>query len=89
MLNFISTPIGNLNDISLRAINVIRSSEYLYAEDTRNAKKLLDFINIKTTCRSFHDHNEEKVSLEIIKKLKAKKIISVISDAGTPSISDP
>ncbi len=89
MLNFISTPIGNLNDISLRAINVIRSSEYLYAEDTRNAKKLLDFINIKTTCRSFHDHNEEKVSLEIIKKLKAKKIISVISDAGTPAISDP
>ena len=89
MLNFISTPIGNLNDISLRAIDVIRSSDYLYAEDTRNAKKLLDFINLKIKCRSFHEHNEDKVSKEIIKHIKNKKIISIVSDAGTPAISDP
>lgn len=89
MLNFISTPIGNLNDISLRAIDVIRSSDYLYCEDTRNFKKLLNFINIKTKSKSFHDHNEDEVSLEIIKKLKKGKIISIVSDAGTPTISDP
>ena len=89
MLNFISTPIGNLNDISLRAIDVIRSSDYLYAEDTRNAKKLLDFINIQIKCKSFHEHNEDKISKEIIKHIKNKKIISIVSDAGTPAISDP
>ena len=69
MLYFISTPIGNLNDISLRAIDVIRSSDYLYAEDTRNIKKLLNFINLKVKSKSFHDHNEHKVSLEIIENL--------------------
>jgi len=89
MLNFVSTPIGNLNDISLRAIDVIRSADYLYAEDTRNVKKLLDFINCKKKCKSFHEHNEDKVSLEIINYVKNKKIISIVSDAGTPAISDP
>ena len=54
MLNFISTPIGNLNDISLRAIDVISSSDYLYAEDTRNVRKLLNFINCKKKCIRFH-----------------------------------
>ena len=89
MLNFISTPIGNLNDISLRAIDVIRTTDYLYAEDTRNVKKLLDFINCKKKCKSFHEHNEDKVSLEIIKHAKDHKNISIVSDAGTPAISDP
>ena len=89
MLYFISTPIGNLNDISLRAIDVIRSSDYLYAEDTRNIRKLLNFINLKHKSKSFHEHNENKVSLEIIEKLKNGKIVSVVSDAGTPAISDP
>ena len=89
MLNFVSTPIGNLNDISLRAVDVIRSSDYLYAEDTRNIKKLLNFININAKSKSFHEHNEDKVSIEIIQKLKNGKIVSVVSDAGTPAISDP
>ena len=89
MLNFVSTPIGNLNDISLRAIDVIRSSDYLYAEDTRNTQKLLNFIKIKKKCKSFHEHNEEKISKQIIQHIKNKKIISVLSDAGTPAISDP
>ncbi len=89
MLYFISTPIGNLNDISLRAIDVIRSSDYLYAEDTRNIKKLLNFVNIKVKSRSFHEHNEHKVSLEIIKNLNEGKIVSIVSDAGTPVVSDP
>ena len=89
MLYFISTPIGNLNDISLRAIDVIRSSDYLYAEDTRNIKKLLNFINLKVKSKSFHEHNEHKVSLEIIENLRNGKIVSIVSDAGTPVISDP
>lgn len=89
MLNFVSTPIGNLNDISLRAIDVIKSSDYLYAEDTRNVKKLLAFINVKILCKSFHEHNEQKVMLDILKQAKNSKIISIVSDAGTPSISDP
>ena len=89
MLYFISTPIGNLNDISLRAIDVIRSSDYLYAEDTRNIKKLLNFINLKVKSKSFHEHNEHKVSLEIIQNLKNGKIVSIVSDAGTPVVSDP
>ena len=89
MLNFISSPIGNLNDISLRAIDVIRSSDYLYAEDTRNVQKLLKFIQIKIKCQSFHEHNELRKIKEIIKRLKEKKTVSIVSDAGTPAISDP
>ena len=89
MLYFISTPIGNLNDISLRAIDVIRSSDYLYAEDTRNIKKLLNFINLKVKSKSFHEHNEHKVSIEIIENLKNGNIVSIVSDAGTPVVSDP
>ena len=89
MLYFISTPIGNLNDISLRAIDVIRSSDYLYAEDTRNIKKLLKFVNLKVKSKSFHEHNEHKVSLEIIENLKNGNIVSIVSDAGTPVLSDP
>tara|TARA_B100001248_G_C27357400_1_gene444568 strand:- start:94 stop:909 length:816 start_codon:yes stop_codon:yes gene_type:complete len=89
MLNFISTPIGNLNDISLRAIDVIRSSDYLYTEDTRRSKILLDHINLQKKCNSFHEHNEDSVSKKIIQQLSDNKIISIISDAGTPGISDP
>ena len=89
MLNFISTPIGNLNDISLRAIDVIRSSDYLYTEDTRRSKILLDHINLQKKCNSFHEHNEDSVSKKIIQQLSDNKVISIISDAGTPGISDP
>jgi len=89
MLYFISTPIGNLNDISLRAIDVIRSCDYLYAEDTRVTKKLLNFINCNKRCLSFHEHNEDKILLDIINKIKKNKNVSIVSDAGTPSISDP
>ena len=89
MLYFISTPIGNLNDISLRAIDVIRSSDYLYAEDTRTTKKLLNFIDCKKRCKSFHEHNEDIVSKEIIRYIKDNKVVSILSDAGTPAVSDP
>ena len=65
MLNFISTPIGNLNDISQRAIDAIRTCDYLYAEDTRVTQKLLKFINIKKECKSLHEHNETKVTKRV------------------------
>ena len=89
MLNFISTPIGNLNDISQRAIDAIRTCDYLYAEDTRVTQKLLKFIDLKKECKSFHEHNEIKVTNTIIKQLLNDMNISIVSDAGTPAISDP
>ena len=89
MLNFISTPIGNLNDISLRAIEVIINSDHLYSEDTRNFKKLLNHINCKKKSKSFHEHNEEKLIGEILNLIKENKSVSIVTDAGTPAISDP
>ena len=91
MLNLISTPIGNLNDISLRAIEALKSADYIFAEDTRNAKKLLNFIDCRSKCSSFHEHNEKKVTNLIVKKLIEDQNleIAIISDAGTPAISDP
>tara|TARA_Y100000768_G_C23841099_1_gene616215 strand:- start:119 stop:934 length:816 start_codon:yes stop_codon:yes gene_type:complete len=89
MLNFISTPIGNLNDISQRAINAIRTCDYLYAEDTRITQKLLKFIELKKECNSFHEHNEKKVTNTIIKQLLNDMSVSIVCDAGTPAISDP
>ena len=91
MLNLISTPIGNLNDISLRAIEALKSADYIFAEDTRNAKKLLNFIDCRSKCSSFHEHNEKKVTNLIVKKLIEDQHleIAIISDAGTPAISDP
>ncbi len=89
MLNLISTPIGNLDDISLRAIDVIRSSDYVYAEDTRSFKKLLESIKLKKSCRSFHEHNEDRVLDEIINHVINKKSVVLACEAGTPCISDP
>jgi 16S rRNA (cytidine1402-2'-O)-methyltransferase len=91
MLNLISTPIGNLNDISLRAIKALKSADYIFAEDTRNAKKLLNFIDCRSKCLSLHEHNENKITNLIIKKLikNPNLDIAIISDAGTPAISDP
>jgi 16S rRNA (cytidine1402-2'-O)-methyltransferase len=91
MLNLISTPIGNLNDISLRAIEALKNADYIFAEDTRNAKKLLNFIDCRSKCSSFHEHNEKKVTNLIVKKLIEDQNleIAIISDAGTPAISDP
>ncbi len=88
-LYVVSTPIGNLNDITLRAVYVLGLSEYILCEDTRVAKKLLTKFNIKSKLISNHKFNEKKNSKKIIELLKLNKIISIISDAGTPSISDP
>ena len=88
-LYVVSTPIGNLSDITLRAIQVLRSSDYILCEDTRLSKKLLNKYNIKSNLISYHKFNETKNLKKIIDILKLKKKVSLISDAGTPAISDP
>ena len=90
MLYLISTTIGNLNDISLRAIEVLNNADYIFAEDTRNTSKLLKFINCDNKCKSLHEHNEKEVSSQIIKILNNSDInIALVTDAGTPTVSDP
>ena len=88
-LYLVSTPIGNLKDITLRAIEVLQNSDYILCEDTRVSKNLLDKYQIKSKLISNHKFNEMKNVFEIIKFLKSGMVISLISDAGTPSISDP
>ena len=88
-LYLVSTPIGNLKDITLRAIEVLEKSDYILCEDTRVSKNLLDKYQIKSKLIANHKFNEKKNVIEIIKLLKSGKLISLISDAGTPSISDP
>ena len=88
-LYLVSTPLGNLKDITLRAIEVLQKSHYILCEDTRVSKTLLDKYQIKSKLISNHKFNEKKNIEKIIEYLKSGKIISLISDAGTPSISDP
>ncbi|MDA9615851.1 16S rRNA (cytidine(1402)-2'-O)-methyltransferase [Candidatus Pelagibacter sp.] len=88
-LYIVSTPIGNLNDITLRALEVLKKSDYILCEDTRISKKLLDRYEIKSKLISNHKFNEKKNLSKIIEILKADCIVSLISDAGTPAISDP
>ena len=88
-LYVVSTPIGNLKDITLRAIEILKQSEYILCEDTRVSKNLLEKYNIKSKLISNHKFNENKNINKIIQILKTKTIVSIISDAGTPGISDP
>jgi len=88
-LYVVSTPIGNMQDISLRALNILRASDIILCEDTRRSGKLLSYFKIKKKLISYHKFNEKKVSASIIELIKKNKIISLISDAGTPTISDP
>ena len=88
-LYLVSTPLGNLKDITFRAIDVLKQSDYILCEDTRVSKNLLNKYEIKSNLISNHKFNEKKNVKKIIEYLKTGKIISLISDAGTPSISDP
>ncbi len=88
-LYLVPTPIGNLGDISLRAIETLKSSDYILCEDTRVSKKLLEKYEIKSELISNHKFNEKKNLPKILNLLKSGSIVSIISDAGTPSISDP
>ena len=88
-LYLVSTPIGNLDDMSLRAIDILKKSDYILCEDTRVSKNLLDKYQIKTKLISHHKFNEKKSLPKIIKLIEEGLNISLISDAGTPNISDP
>ena len=88
-LYIVSTPIGNLSDITIRAIDILKKSDYILCEDTRVSKNLLNRYEVKSKLISNHKFNEKKNLLRIIDILKSNCIVSLISDAGTPSVSDP
>ncbi|POY35098.1 16S rRNA (cytidine(1402)-2'-O)-methyltransferase [Solitalea longa] len=88
-LYLIPTPVGNLEDITLRALRLLKEADLVLAEDTRNAGQLLRHFEIDKKMFSHHQHNEHKAVAEVIKFLKAGQTIALISDAGTPGISDP
>ena len=88
-LYIVSTPIGNLSDITFRALEVLKNSDFIICEDTRISKKLLSYYNIKVELITNHKFNEKKNLAKIIDLIQSQKIVSLISDAGTPLISDP
>lgn len=88
-LTLVPTPIGNLKDITLRALEVLKECDLILAEDTRTSKKLLMHFEIDTPMSAFHMHNEHKVTERFVNLMKSGQNIALISDAGTPGISDP
>ena len=88
-LYLVSTPIGNMEDITFRALNILKKSDIILCEDTRRSGKLLSYFQIKNKLLPYHKFNEKKVSNKVIESIKNDKIVSLISDAGTPTISDP
>ena len=88
-LYIVPTPIGNLNDMSTRAIEVLREVSWIAAEDTRHSARLLQHFNIDTKTLSLHEHNEDKRAAMLCERLKGGEAVALISDAGTPLISDP
>ena len=88
-LYVVATPIGNLRDITLRALDTLRAADIILAEDTRQSRKLLEAYTIDTPLSPYHDHNAAKRVPGVIKDLKSGKIVALVSDAGTPLVSDP
>ena len=89
MLYIVPTPIGNLEDVTFRAIRILKEVQLILAEDTRTSKKFLTHYGIETPLRSHHAHNEHQTTPELIKALQGGQDMALISDAGTPGISDP
>ena len=89
-LTLVSTPIGNMGDVTLRALEVLREADALLAEDTRRSRKLLSHHNIGSkTLIAYHDHNKERLTPGIIDRLRSGQNLALVSDAGTPGVSDP
>ena len=89
MLYIVPTPIGNLGDITHRALEILSTVDVILAEDTRVTRRLLDKYNINTPLRAYHAHNEHQTTTNVIELLQSGKKIALVSDAGTPGISDP
>ena len=89
MLYIVATPIGNLDDITLRALKVLKEADLILAEDTRNTGKLLKRFEIKTPMKSFHHHSSPEKIAWIVEELENEKNIALVTDAGTPGIADP
>jgi len=89
LLYLVPTPLGNLKDITLRSLEVLNSVELILCEDTRTSSKLLQHYNIQKPLSPYHQHNEHKIVAHLADQLEAGKIIALITDAGTPGISDP
>jgi 16S rRNA (cytidine1402-2'-O)-methyltransferase len=88
-LVLVPTPIGHLDDITLRALNVLRSCDFILAEDTRETKKLLHHFEIDKSMVSYHQHNEHHLVPALVKRIAGKNQVALVTDAGTPGISDP
>lgn len=88
-LYVVSTPIGNLGDFSFRAVEILKSVQLILAEDTRHSRALLDRYDIRTPTSSYHEHNEAKATPKLVERLRAGDDLALISDAGTPLLSDP
>jgi 16S rRNA (cytidine1402-2'-O)-methyltransferase len=88
-LSIVATPIGNLGDITLRALETLRAADLIACEDTRHARRLLDHHGIRAQLLALHEHNEQAAAAKLIELLAAGKNIALISDAGTPAVSDP
>ncbi|MDN4527428.1 16S rRNA (cytidine(1402)-2'-O)-methyltransferase [Fictibacillus fluitans] len=89
VLYLVPTPIGNLEDMTYRAIRIMKEADYIGAEDTRQTKKLCNYFEIQTPLLSYHEHNKETSGMKLMDRLKEGKTIALVSDAGTPAISDP
>ncbi len=89
MLYLVPTPLGNLKDITLRSVEVLQSVDVILCEDTRTSSKLLQHYNIQKPLSPYHQHNEHKIVQHIVEQLQAGKTMALITDAGTPGISDP
>ena len=88
-LYLVSTPIGNLEDITHRAVRLLGEVDVIACEDTRHTKKLLNHYGINTRTVSYHEHNERERALELLERLKRGSDVAIVTDAGTPAISDP